>query len=352
MLTHCSRLLGYSQGRLFATGWCTDATENHLYAIAPTGDLALLTEPGWHDIVFNTETGVWIDIHSATTSPPSITHKASQDATPVSIYTETIDEAHPYIQFWPLHQSPQFGEIKTADGTRLHYRFTPPVQTGMPQPAIVYVYGGPGAQKVRNQWPPLLLQLFAQNGIGVFELDNRGSANRGRDFEAPLYRRMGTVEVADQLLGLDVLRSLRGVDPERIGVFGHSYGGYMTLMCLCQAPNRFKAGVAVAPVCDWQLYDSHYTERYMGMPEENSDGYEHGNVLTHLSNLQDPLLLMHGMADDNVLFTHSTMIMGALQALNKPFELMTYPGAKHSMQEAHVSTHRFELILDFFARRL
>ena len=123
-------------------------------------------------------------------------------------------------------------------------------------------------------------------------------------------------------------------------------------MCLSQAPRHFQAGVAVAPVCDWALYDTHYTERYMGLPKDNVQGYQHANVLDHLHDLKAPLLLMHGMADDNVLFTHSTKIMARLQSLGTPFELMTYPGAKHSMQERDVSIHRFDMILDFFKRHL
>ncbi|MEE2824903.1 MAG: prolyl oligopeptidase family serine peptidase, partial [Pseudomonadota bacterium] len=114
----------------------------------------------------------------------------------------------------------------------------------------------------------------------------------------------------------------------------------------------FKAGVAVAPVSDWRLYDSHYTERYMGLPEENAEAYQQSSVIAHLAELSNPLLLMHGMADDNVLFSHSTLIMSELQKLGKTFDLMTYPGAKHSMQERHVSIHRFTTILEFFTRHL
>ena len=126
----------------------------------------------------------------------------------------------------------------------------------------------------------------------------------------------------------------------------------MTLMSLCKAPERFRAGVAVAPVADWSLYDSHYTERFMSTPTDNEEGYRVGNVLNHLDELKAPLLLMHGMADDNVLFTNSTQIMDALQRLHKDFELMTYPGAKHSMQEPHVAIHRFNQIIRFFHNHL
>tara|TARA_A100001015_G_C14495506_1_gene520940 strand:- start:103 stop:561 length:459 start_codon:yes stop_codon:yes gene_type:complete len=148
-----------------------------------------------------------------------------------------------------------------------------------------------------------------------------------------------------------MLEEIDWADSEKVGIFGHSYGGYMTLMCLCQS-TRFCAGVSVAPVSDWSLYDTHYTERYMGLPIDNKEGYTKSNVINQIQALESPLLLMHGMADDNVLFTHSTLLMSALQKHGKDFDLMTYPGAKHSMQEEHVSTHRFRKILSFFNRHL
>ena len=217
---------------------------------------------------------------------------------------------------------------------------------------IVWVYGGPGAQIVRNAWPPLLLQLFAHNGFGVLEVDNRGTANRGREFERPLFRRLGDAEVRDQVAGARHAAGLDWVDGDRIGVFGHSYGGYMTLLCLARAPDLFRAGVSVAPVTDWRLYDTHYTERYLGHPDDNPEGYEASSVLSWLDGLRGRLLVMHGMADDNVLFAHTLKLQRALQTRRIPFELMTYPGSKHALQERHVSIHRFNLILDFFRRNL
>ncbi|NJN52542.1 MAG: alpha/beta fold hydrolase, partial [Gammaproteobacteria bacterium] len=126
------------------------------------------------------------------------------------------------------------------------------------------MYGGPGVQRVVDDWPPLTLQLFTRAGYVVFELDNRGSGNREPKFEAPIYLHLGGAEVEDQLLGLAHLESQPWIDPSRIAVFGHSYGGFMTLMCLAAAGTRLRAGVSVAPVTDWRLYDTHYTERYLG----------------------------------------------------------------------------------------
>ena len=245
-----------------------------------------------------------------------------------------------------------FGTIDSGEFP-LHYRLTKPTpfNPNKRHPVVVHVYGGPGAQRVRKEFPPLTLQLFAQAGFGVFELDNRGSANREKPFEDAIHRRLGHVEVADQLAGVEFLRTQDWVDAERIGIFGHSYGGYMVLMCLASS-HAFAAGVSVAPVTDWTLYDTHYTERYLGTPEDNPQGYHESAVLPRVANIDARLLLMHGMADDNVLFTHTTALMKALQDAGKPFELMTYPGAKHALQQPQVAIHRHHCILNFFRRTL
>ena len=350
---HINQILGSSQRVATATGWDESPIENHLFEIALDGSgyRQLTRGTGVHDIVMHRDQAIFIDRYSDETMPMKITVEELNPARSQTVYEETISDGHRYAAYSKHHVTPRFGSIEAA-GHTLHYRLTPPAQIHGQHPTIVYVYGGPGAQKVRRDWGSLLVQLFAQRGYGVLELDNRGSTNRGSAFEAGLYKRMGSIEVDDQVLGTQILHNETWADPERIGVFGHSYGGYMTLMCLAQAGHCFKAGVAVAPVADWRLYDSHYTERFMGLPADNEEAYKQSSVIPHLVNLERPLLLMHGMADDNVLFTHSTMLMSELQTLGKSFELMTYPGAKHSMQEAHVSIHRFHTLLDFFDREL
>ncbi|NCF76425.1 MAG: alpha/beta fold hydrolase, partial [Proteobacteria bacterium] len=327
--------------------------ENHLFEISLDGSgyRQLTVGAGVHDIVMHGDQSMFIDRYTDETLPMRITVEELDPTSSQTVYEETIGDTHRYAAYAKHHVTPTFGSIEAA-GHTLHYRLTPPAQISGQHPTIVYVYGGPGAQKVRRDWGSVLVQLFAQRGYGVLELDNRGSTNRGSAFEAGLYKRMGSIEVDDQVLGTQILHSASWADPDRIGVFGHSYGGYMTLMCLAKAGHCFKAGVAVAPVADWRLYDSHYTERFMGLPADNEEAYEESSVIPHLVNLERPLLLMHGMADDNVLFTHSTMLMSELQTLGKSFELMTYPGAKHSMQEVHVSIHRFNTLLDFFDREL
>ncbi|MDP6374639.1 MAG: alpha/beta fold hydrolase [Pseudomonadales bacterium] len=334
------------------TGWVEEPTEQHVYRIALAGGTRqrLTGEPGWHEAVADKEGECLVVRRTSLDNPGELT-VLGRSHTPDIIQTARITAQHPYHAFLDAHITPELGSLAAADGQTLHYRLTRP-RAEAPVPIIVYVYGGPGVQRVRNEWPPLTLQLLAQSGFGVFELDNRGSGNRGPRFEAPIYGRLGAVEVEDQIAGARFATGLDWVDGERIGVFGHSYGGYMTLMCLCRAPALFRAGVSVAPVSDWHLYDTHYTERYLGHPDQNEDGYRDSSVFAHLESLRGKLLLMHGMADDNVLFTHTTRLMHALQQRAYPFELMTYPGSKHALQEREVSIHRFEAILDFFRRQL
>jgi dipeptidyl-peptidase-4 len=250
----------------------------------------------------------------------------------------------------------EFGTLQAADGQTLNYQMLKPTHfdPGHKYPVIVDVYGGPGVQNVRRAWgPQFFRQVLAQSGYVVFTLDNRGSGFRGVAFESVLHQRMGQVEVADQVEGVEFLRSLPFVDPQRIGVFGWSYGGYMSLMCLMTAPDYFQAGVSGAPVTEWRLYDTHYTERYLGLPQQNAAAYEASDVLPYATALRAPLLVMHGMADDNVLFANSTKLFKRLQELDKPFDVMTYPGSKHSLlRHADTGPHAYEMIKRFFDENL
>lgn len=357
-----NRVLWADARRALVSGWLDTPTEQHLYEVSvevPEAPRRLTIEPGWHDPAVHSDGCNIVDRFSSLTVPGRLDHLRRADAGTAEVQCRTLAEervesGHPYHPYLEHHATPEFGDVESDDGQRLHYRLTRPrgPLAARSAPVIVYVYGGPGAQRVRNEWAPLLLQLLSSNGFGVLELDNRGSSNRDRRFEAPIHGRLGDAEVRDQIRGVHLLADVAWADPGRVGVFGHSYGGYMTLKCLIEAPDVFKAGVAVAPVTDWRLYDTHYTERYLGTPSENPDGYRESGVVQRAGELQRPLLLMHGMADDNVLFTHTTKLMHALQAANRPFELMAYPGSKHALQERDVSIHRFTLLLDFFRRHL
>lgn len=343
-------------GNLWFTGWDTNPTEQHLYRVALDGSSAVeqLTElAGWHDAKVSPSGDRLLDQFSCLDQPAKLALVELGTAKSWTIAGGATSDSAPYHQYANEHCASELGELQAADGQILHYRLTrPQTLSAQGAPLIVHVYGGPGVQRVKNEWPPLSNQLFTQAGFGILELDNRGSSNRGAQFSAPIYRQLGVVEVQDQLVGAHFAQSLDWVDANRIGVYGHSYGGYMTLMCLAQAPQVFKAGASIAPVADWSLYDTHYTERYLDTPSANPNGYASSGVIAHLDKLVGKLLLIHGMADDNVLFSNTTLLMHELQSRGTPFELMTYPGAKHALQETTVATHRFELIVDFFKRNL
>ncbi len=346
--------------RALVSGWLETPTEQHLYEVPlePGARARRITsEAGWHEPSVSLDGTRVLDRLSSLVLPGRldlIDLRANQVPGQRALVTETVDADHPYAAHIDHHRTPQLGALEAEDGQRLHYRLTEP-HGPMPEgghPVIVSVYGGPGVQRVKNEWPPLLLQLLSQHGYGVLELDNRGSGNRDRGFEAPIHRRLGGAEVRDQVVGARFLATLPWVNADRVGVFGHSYGGYLALMCLLQQPEVFRAAVAVAPVTDWRLYDTHYTERYLETPEVNPDGYRASAATGYAGQLRGPLLVIHGMADDNVLFTHSTRLFRTLQAHDLAFEMMAYPGSKHGLQERDVSIHRFHLLLDFFARSL
>lgn len=246
---------------------------------------------------------------------------------------------------------PEFGTIQTQDNTKLYYRLYKPTNLTGKHPVIVYHYGGPIAQVVTNRWGGnrgLMFQYWAQQGYVVFSIDNRGSNYRGKAFEDPIYQNMGDIEIQDQKLGVDFLRTLDFVDPNKIGVYGHSYGGYMSLMAMFKAPDYFSVGVSGAPVTEWRLYDTHYTERYMGNPNTNKAAYDAASVFPYANNLQGDLLIYHGMADDNVLFTHATKLYKHLQDNAKLFHVMDYPGKKHSIRGKNTQIHMFKTITHHF----
>jgi dipeptidyl-peptidase-4 len=266
-----------------------------------------------------------------------------------------LDAHHPMAPYLADNAVPEFGALEAADGQHLHYRlFKPPhFDPAKRYPAIVEVYGGPGVQRVVDGWTGgSFTQILTRAGYVVFQLDNRGSAFRGDRFQSPIRGKLGEIEVADQVVGAKWLGSQHYIDASRLGVWGWSYGGYLTLMLMFKAPDVFRAGVSGAPVTDWTLYDTHYTERYLQRPQDNPAGYAASSVLPYADQLRGRLLVIHGMADDNVLFMHSTKLFRRLQDLGKPFEVMVYPGAKHGLTRQHDGRHAYATILRFFDDKL
>jgi dipeptidyl-peptidase-4 len=329
-----------------------DGADAHEPALLTSGD-------GWSTVTMSTDARRFVRTYSDPSQPPQVSLHDAEGRRLAWLVENRLDRDHPYAPYLDRHVLPSFGTIPAADGTPLHYQLFKPAafQPGKQYPAVLLVYGGPGVQSVKRRWNAggnrQTAQLFAQQGYVVFQVDNRGAGGRGQRFAEPLYRRLGGVEVEDQLKGVAWLKSQPYVDASRVGVFGWSYGGYMTLMLLGQSPGTFKAGVAGAPVTDFRLYDTHYTERYLGAPAENAEGYRLSNVLTYAGAIRDRLMIMHGMADDNVLFTNTTLLIPELVNSGQPFELVPYPGSKHAaLSFRDTGVHGWKTILDFFERSL
>jgi dipeptidyl-peptidase-4 len=352
--------LDESGGRAYFSANRDDVLQQQVYAVRLDGSdaehAARISEgEGWHDAVFGDNATAWIDTYSDPSTPPQVSLRKADGSRIAWIEQNELKEGHPY---WPYRDSlvvPQFGVLKSEDGQDLHYRVYRPLgfESGRRYPVFMTYYGGPGKQYVTRAWGAHFEQYMAQHGYVVFALDNRGTPRRGRAFSDAIFGQLGKAEVADQLAGVAWLKTQPWVDAQRIGIFGWSYGGFQTLMLLAKGGDQFAAGVAVAPVTDWTLYDTHYTERYLGTPQSNAQGYASSDVLHWLPGLQpDKLLLAHGMADDNVLFSNSTKLMAALQERGTQFRLMTYPGAKHGLSTPALKKHVYTMIAHYFDEKL
>jgi dipeptidyl-peptidase-4 len=249
-----------------------------------------------------------------------------------------------------------WAEVKAKDGTTLYGSLLKPADFDPEKryPVVVSIYGGPHAQTVTNSWLAAspLHHLLASHGFLVWSLDNRGMAGRGTAFESAVYHDLGRVELEDQLAGLDYLRALPFVDPARIGITGGSYGGYMTLYALTHAPAVFRSGVAISSVTDWTLYDSIYTERYMGTPKDNPQGYESSSPLKSASQLRADLLLIHGTSDDNVHLSNTLSFVSELIKAGKPYSLLVHPRQKHGFRPKEDRIARDAALLAHFERTL
>ena len=313
----------------------------------------LTRQNGTHEVIFAPDASGFVDAYSNAMTPPhQDLYRA--DGSRVSVIEENkVTELSEYQL-----SRVEFLNVAADDGTKLYaYMIRPPdFDASRKYPVLVYVYGGPGIQDVRDQWDAsdhLWLEMMAENGYIVFSLDNRGSFQRGHAFETPIYRHFGKVELQDQLAGVKYLKSLPYVDASRIGITGWSYGGTMTLVAMFNAPDAFKAGVSVAPVTDWRLYDTAYTERYMGLPQDNPEGYDDSSQANHVTGLQGKLMLVHSTGDDNVHFTNTAELLNDLIQVGKyPENLMIFPGRGHGINDVPARVELYRKITDFIQKNL
>nr|WP_247711796.1 S9 family peptidase [Qipengyuania qiaonensis] len=349
-----TKLLGVDQerGLAYFSGTFEDDLAQQIYTVDLNhgGDPVRVTDGGWQTSGTMDRSGKSLLVTRSKDDHPPQTYLADLEGGAIQLWVEenALDADHPYTPFLASHRPTQYGTIEAEDGTPLHWEMvTPELEPGKRYPVYFYHYGGPGPQVVNKGWDGALRQAIVDKGYIWFALDNRGSANRGVAFEQPIYRAMGGVEVRDQKTGAEYLKTLDFVDPDKIAIDGWSYGGYMTLKQLQADPGLFAAGISGAPVTRWELYDTHYTERYMGTPQADGAAYEAASAIPDAAKIADPLLIIHGMADDNVVFENATEVISAMQEANVPFEMMLYPGYTHRVSGERISPHRYNTVFRF-----
>jgi dipeptidyl-peptidase-4 len=337
-----------------------DPTESHLFGgnwdeadlrearpwLLPMRRRQVTTEPGVYDATFAKNHSIYTQLAQRPGAMPQTTvHRADG-----SLIAElpSVAEEPPFV--------PRAEFVKVGDGDGFHAVVVRPqnFEKGRKYPVIVDVYGGPGHNKVVKNMSRLLIdQWMADQGFIVVSIDGRGTPGRGRDWERAIAKRFGSVPLADQVAGLKALgEKFPELDLDRVGIVGWSFGGYMAALAVLREPDVFKAAVAGAPVVDWLDYDTHYTERYLGLPQDHPEAYREGSLLTYAADLRRPLLLVHGTADDNVYFRHSLKLADALFRAGKDFEMLPLSGLTHMVPEPVVMQSLWSRVVRHFQKHL
>ncbi len=314
---------------------------------------------GTHRINLSNDAAYYIDTFSSAAAPPVVSLHTI-DGKEIRVL-ESNDKLFETLDSYKL-EAPEFVQVPGADGTTLNAFLIKPrnFDPNASYPMLMYVYGGPGSQTVTDAWggSRYLWHTMLANELNIIvaSVDNRGTGARGKAFESGTYRELGKLEAADQIAAAKHFGSLSYVDADRIGIWGWSYGGYMTLMSMLtgDGPETFKFGASVAPVTDWGLYDTIYTERYMSTPQHNAEGYELSAPQHYADRLSDHqrLLLVHGDFDDNVHFQNAAQMANELQAANKQFEFMMYPGRNHGIYGGKTRLHLHTMMTRFIREAL
>ena len=341
-------------GWVYYTSTEKDVRERHFYKIRLSGKSKkrLTRRDGTHRVSLSPNGRYFLDTFSTVAFPPKTALLSTNGTFLDWIEKNDVSELADYKL-----TRPQLLTLKADDGATLFASLIrqPNFNPAQKYPVLIHVYGGPHAQMVWNAWGGstyLWHELMAQRGYLIFSLDNRGSWGRGHRWEASIYHHLGRKELADQLAGVRYLKTLPYVDSTRIGIWGWSYGGYMTLYALLNAPTVFKAGFAVAPVTDWRFYDTIYTERYMGTPQENPDGYRDSSPVNQAGHLRAKLFIAHGTSDDNVHFQNTVQMIEKFIQENRQVGVFFYPGKTHGIGGRADRIHLFTRLTAFFLNHL
>ena len=315
-------------------------------AVTPAG--------GWWSVSVNGPATAYVGNYSDPKTPPqSALYRI--DGTRVRWIEENkLDAAHAFAPYVSRLRAPEFGSMQSHGETLVWRMTTPPdFDPSKKYPVVMQVYGGPGTGAgVQKSWQPLTNQLLTEAGYIVFRVDNRGEGDRSQAFETSIYRRLGIPAVEDQALAAKWLKTLPYVDADRIAMMGWSFGGFLSLLAVTEPEAGLASALAGAAPTEWSLYDTHYTERYMSTPQANPEGYAATDVLPRLDDLTGRLLILHGMADDNVIFGNATRVIDALQAKSTPFEMMLYPGQRHGVRGEPRQLQQWRTYLNFLDRTI
>ncbi|WP_292023228.1 MULTISPECIES: S9 family peptidase [unclassified Brevundimonas] len=316
--------------------------------------VAVTPDGGWWTVSVNGPATAYVGNYSDPATPPqSALYRI--DGTRVRWIEENrLDAGHPFAPYASRLRAPEFGTMQSHGQTLVWRMTTPPdFDPSKTYPVVMQVYGGPGTGAgVQKSWQPLTNQLLTEAGYIVFRVDNRGEGDRSQAFETSIYRRLGIPAVEDQAQAAQWLKTLPYVDPDHIAVMGWSFGGFLSLLTLTDKDANLAAALAGAAPTEWSLYDTHYTERYMSTPQANPEGYAATDILPRLDDMTGRLLILHGMADDNVIFGNATRVIDALQAKSQPFEMMLYPGQRHGVRGDPRQLQQWRTYLDFLDRTI
>jgi dipeptidyl-peptidase-4 len=349
-------------GHVYYTASPDDPTQRHLYRARLDGAgtpqrVSPVATRGSHRYDISPDYRFAIHTHSTSDTPP-VTDLVDLQAGHVVLRT-LVDNAQLRARVAALRRSPrEFFQVDIGDGVRLNaYMVKPPdFDATRRYPVFFTVYGGPGSQTVTDGWGgngALWHTLLTQRGYVVMSVDNRGTGGRGSAFKKIVYGQMGVIETRDQAAAARAIwRMYPWVDSTRVGIWGWSYGGFMALNTILQFPDVYRTAIAVAPVTHWKFYDTIYTERYNGLPQDNAAGYDRGSPLTFAGNLRGNLLIVHGTGDDNVHYQNTEAMVNALVAANRPFQLMTYPNRNHGISGGSTTRHLYELLTRFVLEKL
>lgn len=341
--------------KVYFTSYEETPLEQYFYSINLSGKkkLKLSTEKGVNRVNMSKDSKYYLNYNSSAVSVNKVELFQTKGNLLIKLLEDNADLNAKIKEYGFVEK--EFFTFNTIDGTSLNGYMLKPTNfdEGKKYPVLMYQYSGPGSQSVSNSWGSRTWhQLLVQKGYMIVVIDGRGTGGRGAEFKKQTYKQLGKLEVEDQIAGAKYLARLSYVDPARIGIWGWSYGGYMSSLAILRGNDVFSTAIAVAPVTSWRYYDSIYTERFLQTPQENPEGYDENSPATYAANLKGKFLLIHGTGDDNVHFQNSVALQDALIAAGKQFTSFYYPDRAHGIRSRNAQLHIYTLMTNYILENL